>query len=74
MTLLVFQTSGFPIAAMNFSMNFVFIKDVAVIIQSNFSRNTDNLGVKYSFAVFVSVSFSPLIRPFLRVDLDFYGL
>ena len=57
-----------------FSMNFVFIKDVAVIIQSNFSRNTDNLGVKYSFAVFVSVSFSPLIRPFLRVDLDFYGL
>ena len=50
-----------------FSMNFVFIKDVAVIIQSNFSRNTDNLGVKYSFAVFVSVSFSPLIRPFFAL-------
>ena len=50
-----------------FSMNFVFIKDVAVIIQSDFSRNTDNLGVKYSFAVFVSVSFSPLIRPFFAL-------
>ena len=57
-----------------FSMNFVFIKDVAMIIQSNFSRNTDNLGVKYSFAVFVSVFVFSAHSTFFRVDLDFYGL
>ena len=40
-------------------MNFVFLKDVVVVFQSNISRNTENFG----FDVFASVSFSPLIRP-----------
>ena len=51
-----------------FSLNFVFLKDVAMIFQSNFNRNTENLDGKYFFAIFVSVSFPPLIRPFFALN------
>ena len=51
-----------------FSLNFVFLKDVALIFQSNFNRNTENLGGKYFFVIFVSVSFPPLIRPFFALN------
>ena len=51
-----------------FSTNFVFLKDVVMIFQRKFSRNTEDLGGKYFFAVFVTVSFSPLIRPFFALN------
>ena len=51
-----------------FSMNFVFLEDVVVISQSNFSRDTENFGGEYFFDVFASVSFSPLIRSFFALN------
>ena len=57
----VFQFIVFSFFENFFSMNFVFLKDVAVIFQSNFSGNTENFGGEYFFDVFASVSFSPLI-------------
>ena len=51
-----------------FSTNFVILKDVAVIFQWKFSRNTENLGGKYFSGVFAAVSFSPLIRPFFALN------
>ena len=51
-----------------FSTNFVILKDVAVIFQWKFSGNTENLGGKYFFGVFATVSFSPLIRPFFALN------
>ena len=56
-----------------FSMNFVFLEDVAVIFQSNFSRDTGNFGGKYFFDVFASVSFSPLIRSFFALNWTSLG-
>ena len=49
-------------------MNFVFLEDVAVIFQSNFSENTENFGGEYFFDVFASVSFSPLIQSFFALN------
>ena len=50
-----------------FSMNFVFLKGVVVVFQSNISRNTETFCGKYFFDVFASVSFSPLTRPFFAL-------
>ena len=49
-----------------FTLNFVFLKDVVVVFQRNISRNAENFGDKFVYAVIASVLFSPLIRPFSR--------